>query len=60
MFAEGGRYRAASMARGAVNPAKRTKVDMPTRKQTYWRMLFPVSIILLWIFNAYYFNYHFS
>uniref|UniRef100_A0A7S1GF81 J domain-containing protein n=1 Tax=Bicosoecida sp. CB-2014 TaxID=1486930 RepID=A0A7S1GF81_9STRA len=37
--------------RGASNRARREKVHVPTTKQTYWRMLVPLSVVALYAFN---------
>jgi len=56
-FQAASKLRADVTQRGYVNRQHRPKVEIPTKKQTYWRMAYPAAILVLWGFNHWYFHY---
>ena len=55
-FTAANKLRADVTQRGYENRQHRQKVNIPTQKQTYWRMTYPVAILGLWAFNYWYFH----
>lgn len=42
--------------RGQANRARRERVHVPTKKQTYWSALVPLGVVALYAFNHFVFN----
>lgn len=51
MFDANSRFRKGAASRGALNRARRERIDVPTQRETWKKLMFPAAMVGIWVFN---------